>query len=340
MVERLLALRLALVVYDNDGNFDKVKSRARVKARMLTKEEWTSLEHLLAVLKPFKLAQQFLEQEKHVTISYIPFLLYTIREELTNIVEITNEEINNTVVDCARAMLESFELQFGGAGDPVFNNTTVRGNRQRQVGVHRAVIFAHALDPRFKWLKIIPDGERHAVWEALVNEVMDTTNVSAGGVGETRGSSNHGGSDGTTTLNDNDHLKTPPPVEKKKKSAFFDATPIKKHLQLLEADSDSETNSPLPDVLREQVILQLKQYKGQRQVSIDTNPLAWWAQRKDSMPLLWKYARMVLAIPATSAPSERAFSSAGNLVTQKRARLSGDKVEEILMVKENMDRLL
>jgi hypothetical protein len=330
MVERLLLLRHALGVYDTDGHFDMVKSRAKVKARMLTKEEWTSLEHLLAVLKPFKLAQKFLEGEKHVTISYIPIIVNAIRVELTNVVEISSDDINTSVGDCARAMLESFESQFGGPGHPVFNATTVRGKRQRQVGVHRAVIFAHALDPRFKALKTIPKVERPAVWEALIDEVVQITDVSVGG-----------GSDGTTpTLNDNDHLKTPPPVEKKKKSAFLDATPIKKHLQRLEADSDSETNSSQPDVLREHVSLQLKQYKCQRQADINTNPLAWWSERKDSMPLIWKYARMVLAIPATSAPSERAFSAAGNLVTQKRARLSGDKVEEILMVKENMDRLM
>jgi hypothetical protein len=328
MVERLLKLRLALQEYDNEGNFDNVNSRAKVKARMLTREEWTALEHLLVILKPFKLAQKFLEKEKHVIISWIPFVVSTIREELTTIVEVTSEEINISVKACAKAMLESFEKQFGGPSDPVFNKNTVRGERQRQVGVHRVVIFAHALDPRFKALKIIPDGERQAIWDALVHEVKETTNVSTGG-----------GSDGTTTLNDNDHIKTPPPVEKKKKSTFLDASPIKRHLLRLKDDSDSDTNSSPPDALREQVMLQLKHYISLRQVDIETNPLAWWEVRKDSMPLIWKYARMVLAIPATSAPSERAFSSAGNLVTQKRFRLSGDKVEEILMVKENMDRL-
>ena len=37
-------------------------------------------------------------------------------------------------------------------------------------------------------------------------------------------------------------------------------------------------------------------------------------------------ARRYLCIPATSAPSERTFSTAGNVVTQKRTRLSPDLV--------------
>ena len=37
--------------------------------------------------------------------------------------------------------------------------------------------------------------------------------------------------------------------------------------------------------------------------------------------------RKVLAVPATSAAPERTFSSAGNIMTKKRARLSSDDIE-------------
>jgi hypothetical protein len=41
------------------------------------------------------------------------------------------------------------------------------------------------------------------------------------------------------------------------------------------------------------------------------NPLEWWKGNEKQYPLLARVARKVLAIPATSASSERVFSAAG-----------------------------
>ena len=43
-----------------------------------------------------------------------------------------------------------------------------------------------------------------------------------------------------------------------------------------------------------------------------------------------------LAIPATSASSERAFSVAGNIVTLRRCRLSHDVIEDLHFLHENL----
>ena len=53
-------------------------------------------------------------------------------------------------------------------------------------------------------------------------------------------------------------------------------------------------------------------------------PLSWWRVRESKYPKLAWLARRVLAIPATSAPSERLFSRAGLIITEKRNSLSGD----------------
>ena len=57
-----------------------------------------------------------------------------------------------------------------------------------------------------------------------------------------------------------------------------------------------------------------------------TNPLLWWKTHATEFPQLAKLARRVLCIPATSAPSERIFSVAGQVATQKRNRLAPDTV--------------
>jgi len=45
-------------------------------------------------------------------------------------------------------------------------------------------------------------------------------------------------------------------------------------------------------------------------------------------------ARRVLAIPATSAAPERLFSTAGNVMSKKRSRLTCDNMEELVFLHE------
>jgi len=63
----------------------------------------------------------------------------------------------------------------------------------------------------------------------------------------------------------------------------------------------------------------------------DKNPLDEWRRGDVHLyPWLGVLARRVLAIPATSAGPERLFSMAGNVMTQKRSRLTCDNMEELV----------
>ena len=50
-------------------------------------------------------------------------------------------------------------------------------------------------------------------------------------------------------------------------------------------------------------------------------------------PIICQMARDFLAIPATSAPSERDFSLAGNLITKKRTDISSENVRYVLCLR-------
>lgn len=54
----------------------------------------------------------------------------------------------------------------------------------------------------------------------------------------------------------------------------------------------------------------------------DFNLLSWWQanKKKNSFPGLFHVAKFIHSIPATSAPSERAFSQSGNVITHKRSQ--------------------
>jgi hypothetical protein len=72
-----------------------------------------------------------------------------------------------------------------------------------------------------------------------------------------------------------------------------------------------------------------------QKISLEEDPLVWWNQKKVVLPNLAVQARIYLAIPASSVPSERLFSSAGNVFTKKRNRLSKNSIHNILFLKEN-----
>ena len=65
------------------------------------------------------------------------------------------------------------------------------------------------------------------------------------------------------------------------------------------------------------------------------NILEWWKQHKLSIPVLAGLARHILAIPAASSKSERVFSCAGNTVSARRTRLGTEKVEMLVILKQN-----
>ena len=63
--------------------------------------------------------------------------------------------------------------------------------------------------------------------------------------------------------------------------------------------------------------------------------LKWWESEKETFPRLSKLALCLLAVPATSAPSERVFSTAGLTISSKRSQLSPSNVNKIIVVHDN-----
>jgi hypothetical protein len=66
----------------------------------------------------------------------------------------------------------------------------------------------------------------------------------------------------------------------------------------------------------------MKSYQAEKMNS-DANPLEWWNENRTKFLKIAYVARQVLAVPATSVPSERIFSTADILINKPRNRLSG-----------------
>lgn len=79
-----------------------------------------------------------------------------------------------------------------------------------------------------------------------------------------------------------------------------------------------------------------RQYFLLPQIPTMDNPLQWWARNERRFPRLARLSKTYLAIPATSTPSERIFSLAGNTITRQRASLHPAHVDELIFLHENM----
>ena len=71
-------------------------------------------------------------------------------------------------------------------------------------------------------------------------------------------------------------------------------------------------------------------------IALDACPMEWWRQRKTRFPVLFEMAYVYLAVPASSAPSERVFSAAKLVLTDKRKQLLESRVARQVFMTRNM----
>lgn len=98
----------------------------------------------------------------------------------------------------------------------------------------------------------------------------------------------------------------------------------------------------------EEIVLAKMQAKGAAQAAakpyrelapLKTQPLLWWKAHESIYPAHAALAKRYLAIPATSAPCERLFSTGGRVLEKRRASLSPDATAAIVFVHDHIHLL-
>ncbi|XP_015241853.1 PREDICTED: zinc finger BED domain-containing protein 1-like [Cyprinodon variegatus] len=108
-------------------------------------------------------------------------------------------------------------------------------------------------------------------------------------------------------------------------------------LEELFADEDmavemrQENSSSYPDKIQEEI----QRYRGLPSTPTSVNAVTWWWNVRDTMPMLSNLATRYLCVQASSTPSERTFSTAGDTISQERACLSPEKADMLIFLKKN-----
>lgn len=86
--------------------------------------------------------------------------------------------------------------------------------------------------------------------------------------------------------------------------------------------------------------LQLNFYLSEPVIAQSGQPLVYWQNNKSRFPALAQAARTYLCAPCTSVDSERLFSTAGNIIDEKRNKLSAKNAEMLIFIKKNLPLML
>ena len=77
---------------------------------------------------------------------------------------------------------------------------------------------------------------------------------------------------------------------------------------------------------------EIEQYFKLPVINRKKDPLLWWKQNCQAFPMLEKVARVYLCTVATSVPSERLFSKAGELISARRNRIKPKNINMFLFL--------
>lgn len=84
-------------------------------------------------------------------------------------------------------------------------------------------------------------------------------------------------------------------------------------------------------------IIEVQRYVEEELLERDKDPLQWWKQYSYNFPYLSKVVQEKFGVVATSVPCERVFSKSGQLISERRSRLSSDKVKKIMFLNVNFN---
>jgi hypothetical protein len=287
LVERVIIWRHALMnsldeIYSDTSSAKRRKEKKGVDITSLriSDKEAEILMQFLVVAKGAKKALDACEGPKFPTIGGLLFWHSRLQKYLLLCAE--DESLTAVIRAFARRAAENGKGKF---------------NRQ----VDRAAMVGVLLDPRYRSLSFLSQGEAGKCREALqaaweeINRVEFPSKLADG--------------------------STAPPFKKRKVSVF--ETDILDSLSPVKAavKTEYERYIALDDEHR------------------DTDVLDWWKRHESDFPALAILAKRYLAIPANSAPSERIFSKLKNTATAKRHNMSPQTLCQLLFVAAHQDSL-
>uniref|UniRef100_A0A3B3C6A5 BED-type domain-containing protein n=1 Tax=Oryzias melastigma TaxID=30732 RepID=A0A3B3C6A5_ORYME len=262
----------------------------------LSLEEWEMVKETCAVLHPFEEVTVELSSERYVKTYLYICILYNVITRLCLDTFFKHFQVCSIDDDFLKTILMARGLQ------------RVTAHHQRNPSTHHLLADATLLDPRFKKHAFLHD--RYA--EDAVTRVVSAASRSV------RPPS-------LETESTEEEEGNPPQVNPPNESVIW-------------ADFEERVSSLRPGVQNPvtEAMLEIKGFLTEQLLPRTSDPLEWWKTRAIVFKKTCDVMKTRLCIVATSVPSERIFSKAGQIITDRRNRLSPGKVRELIFLNANL----
>ena len=297
-----------------------------------TEDQWNVVDQIENCLRIMAKFQRLLEGEEYVTSSLVVLAVYQIRASYMK--TISDPQTSAPVKELSKKLLQDFDERYipEDDGKVRYTGRADIGHRNRYNGVHPYFFNATMIDPRTKnKLRGMMTEEQYEMLKRDLIEFMVATRKETLNrtLHQIHGQSGSDDQNATTAVNEGE-------VEDDLFAGLDDIT------------NDSVTSLPVDDVeLRIQCESELKLFLLEEGIKlVDPNDkkkysdcLKWWENNEHRYPAIAPLAKIFLAIPASSAPSERVWSRGSRVLTMKRSNMTQELSSGIMFVKENMDLL-
>jgi hypothetical protein len=283
---------------------------------------------LHALLKPFMITQKLLEGQAYVTISLVPYMVYKTRKGL---VEAMNRPTSSLYIqNIAREMLQVFNSHFGqGFAGTIATENLVPGERRRPKGINMLALMASFLDPRMKGGVGILDEDRNEIYDNIRQHLIIIANEDLAQLDNLEQQMEEQAEEHHVPR----EVRAPPLDD----IDIFDELDNNYQEEIRNrVNNNNNFDDALPTINAVDAEITLYRHEPSIRLKNDdgtfTCPLTWWKFNDRKYRLLSKLAARVLCIPATSAPSERVFSTAGLTIAKDRARLASHTANELVFL--------
>ncbi|XDV29215.1 hypothetical protein PO909_032358 [Leuciscus waleckii] len=216
-------------------------------------------------------------------------------------------------------ILKKLEMHFTVVeGDTVFVSNLKKqvwanlSKRYQSEDIRNFLQMATPLDPRFKQSMDGDDDDAVGVWDRIKREMMKDS--------------------------EHEQVRLCNVIE----AQTFNQQPPKKHprkspLEELFADEDAEKRSSQRRAMsiQDHAEKEMQMYRETPPTFTSDDPAAWWWNQRMTYPLMSNMAFSYLCVQASSTPSERVFSTAGDTICAERSRIQPEKADMLIFLNKN-----